>query len=147
MKTLDAIETSFRAARSAKDRFGMETFNMLRAALKNALIEKGEPLNNEEVLVLLRREVKQYEEALVSLEESGAEERAEDAEKRLDLLRPLLPKAMEEEEVFAVIDGVISSMESPSLGPVMGQVMGKLKGKGVDGGKVKGWVASRLARD
>ena len=128
------------------DRFGIETVNLLRASLKNATIQKGDELEEAEVLSVLCREVKQWEEAKRTLGESGASEGAKEAAARLEILEPLLPPGISDEKILEVVDAVIAGMgEAPALGPVMGQVMGQLRERGVDGARVSALVASRLS--
>ena len=139
-----AIEEKFRAARLARDSFAVQTLNMVRAALRNAEITKQASLDEEDVLKVLRRELRQLQEAKESLTASGATEMAAEAGRRTALLLPLLPPEMPEAEVLAVIEEELAALGPDcKLGPAMGRVMARLEG--VSGKRVRDLLAARLS--
>ena len=139
----DEVENRFRAARMARDSFAVETLNTLRAALQNEEIAKQAELADEDVLRLLRRELRQLGEAEEAFGRSGALDMAAEAARRTALLSPLLPPEMPEAEILAVIDEEMAALGPKcTLGPAMGLVMGRLRG--VPGKRVRDLLVKRL---
>lgn len=141
----EEVEARFRAARLERDALATETLNTLRAALRNAEIDKRATLSDDDVLAVLRREVKQYREAIDALTASGASEGASEAAAKLEILSPLLPPEMPDAEILSVVDEEIAAMgEEVRTGPLMGRVMRRLSG--VSGQRVRALLERRLGR-
>ncbi len=143
--TQKRIEEMFKSARLKKDYFGIETFNMLRAQIKNARIEKMEDLTEEDVLKVVKRECKQLNESMEAFKVSGSENGYKESQERYKLIEPLLPEEISEEKIISIVDEVLSSVEDKSnFGPIMGQIMSRLKGQNVDGKKVREVLQRRI---
>lgn len=144
-ETQKRIEELFKSARLKKDYFEIETFNMLRAQIKNARIEKMEDLVEEDVLKVVKRECKQLNESMEAFKVSGSESGYKESQERYKLIEPLLPEEVSEDQILAIVDEVLSSVEDRSnFGPIMGQVMSRLKGQNVDGKKVREALQRRI---
>tara|TARA_B100000029_G_scaffold463395_1_gene496643 strand:+ start:1752 stop:2192 length:441 start_codon:yes stop_codon:yes gene_type:complete len=143
--TQKKIEEMFKSARLNRDHFGVETFNMLRAQIKNARIEKMSDLTEEDVVKVVKRECKQLNESMEAFKVSGSEEGYKESEKRFRLIEPLLPEEISEDKIVSIVDEVLSSVKDRSnFGPIMGQVMSRLKGQNVDGKKVREILQRRI---
>ena len=144
-ETHKRIEEAFKSSRLNKDHFSIQTFNMLRAQIKNARIEKMTDLTEEDVLKVVKKECKQLNESMEAFKLSGSEEGYQESLRRHKLIEPFLPEEISEDMIVSVVDEVLSSIQDKSnFGPIMGQVMAKLKGQNVDGKKVRKILQRRI---
>lgn len=131
-----------REAMKAKDSVRLNTLRLTLTACTNALIEvKKKPdeiLEDNEVIVVLKRLVKQRKESAEQYRNADQEERAsaEDAERAI--LEEYLPAEMSEEEIRAIVmeeKQKLGISEKKDTGMLMKAVMQKLQGK-ADGSTV-----------
>jgi uncharacterized protein YqeY len=119
---------------------------MISAALQNAEIEKGQPLNDEDEQAVLRRQVKQREESAEAYRKAGREEQAEAETREAEIVRAYLPTPLSDEELESLVDEVIGETGASSMRE-MGTVMGRaneLAAGRADGRKLSGIVRGRL---
>ena len=126
-------------AMKAKDATAVSTFRMLRAAMKNAEIDKQiKELGDEEALDVIGREVKILRDALSDFEKAGRQDLAESTKTELALLTTFLPAQCSEEEIQAAVAKKAAELGlsgETAYGRLMGEVMKELKGK-ADGNSV-----------
>ncbi len=133
-------------ATRARDRFRLKVIRNLRAELKNAVIAKRAPLNSDEELAVLTREVKQRTDSLADYERADRPELPAEMKQEIELLRQYLPEQLSESELDELISRAIRETGAASpkdLGRVMGRLMPQVKGK-ADGTAVRKIVEQRL---
>lgn len=142
------IEARFLAAMKAKDAEALSALRMLRAAVKNAAIEKRKAeLDDDEVLDVIARELKKLKDSLQDFRSAGREDLAGKTEKEAALLSAFLPEPLPEDEVRRIVKEKISALGASApgdLGRVMGAVMPAVKGR-ADGGTVTRLVKEELS--
>ena len=123
-------------ALKAREAVKLQTLRLLLSAITNALVENRmkptEKLDDDKVLDIIRRLVKQREESATQYRSCNDEERAsaEDVEKKI--LEAYLPPEMEEEEVRKIVMKAKESLgvsEIKDQGILMREVMKDLKGR------------------
>jgi uncharacterized protein YqeY len=117
---------------------------MLTAALKNAEIEKGSPLDEGEEQAILRRQVKQREESAEAYRKAGRTEQAEAEAREAEVARRYLPAPLSEEELAALAERAIAETGATSMKD-MGAAMGRANA--LAEGRADGRVLSRLVRE
>ncbi|MEM9063793.1 MAG: GatB/YqeY domain-containing protein [Pseudomonadota bacterium] len=144
----DRIKEAVKDAMRAKDSIRLSTLRLMSAALKDQDIAKrgtngGDELNEQEIISLLAKMIKQREDSIRSYEEAGRMELAERERAEQKVIREFLPKQLSEDEVDAAITKAVADSGAESLRD-MGKVMGMLKTAysgqmdfGVVGGKLK----------
>jgi uncharacterized protein len=137
----EQIYDEVKAAMKAREGERLETLRFVWSEIKNVEIDAKHELSDEEVIALLRREVKKRKEALEQYRGAGRHDLVEQEEKQLKIIEVYVPQMMNEEEVRRVIDEEVG--EEKDFGRAMGKVMGKLKGK-ADGAIVQRLVRERL---
>ena len=118
----------------------------------NKKIEKVMPkedlLPDEEVLAVLKSEVKKRLDSVQSYTQGGRADLAETEQKEADFIKKFLPEEMSEDQVREIAVAVIAEMGDlgPSgFGKIMGVVMAKAKGA-ADGTLVSKVVKEELAK-
>lgn len=141
-KILDQIKSQLEKAVKEKDEKTVSCLRFLLANLHNEKIAKKEDLTDEEVVAVIRKQVKKHQESIEAFKkaERGELSQKEEAEKKI--LEVFLPAQMSEEEIRKAVNDVLSSGIS-DFGQAMGQAMGRLKGQ-ADGSLVAEIVKEEL---
>jgi len=148
MSLRDQIESDLIAAMKAREEVKLSTLRMLKSAIGAFEVSGKQKVEatEEDVLSILKREVKKRKESIRQFQEGGRQDLVEIEQAELDILEKYLPDVMSEEEVKRVVESTVAEMGATGLsdmGKVMGVVMGKLGGQ-ADGGMVKQLVQSVL---
>ena len=133
-------------ATRARDRFRLMVIRMLRAELKNAAIAGKAPLEPEEELAVLAREVKRRQESLADYERAGRPELLEELKREISLLKKYLPEQLGEAELAELVQQAVretGAVSKKELGRVMGWLMPRVKGR-ADGNVVRRAVEKAL---
>ena len=141
--------TDMKAAMKAKEegKLALNTIRMARAHIRQAEIDNGHAdFNDDQVLAVLRKEVKQRKETLSEIEGSGREDLVEQTKAEIDVLEKYLPAEMTPEAVEAAVKEIVDAMDpgQKNMGSVMKAVMAKLKGQ-ADGKLINQIVRKLLA--
>ena len=132
MSKIDEIRSAMVAAMKAGEKEKKETLSMLLAALKNKQIDKRADLTEEEEIQVIMKEIKQTKETL-EMTPADRTDIIEECNRRLTVLEAYAPKMMGEDEIKAIIEGVLSELgiENPTgkdKGNIMKHLMPKVKG-------------------
>ncbi len=133
-------------AMKAKDRFRLSVIRMLRAELQNGAIAKNAPLEREEELAILTREVKKRQESLNDYQRANRQELLDDLNREIEILKKYLPEQLSEEELDRMVREAIAESGAETkrdMGKVMGLLMPRVKGK-ADGSMVRQMVENLL---
>ena len=138
-----------KAAMKAKEegKLALNTIRMARAHIRQAEIDNGHAdFNDDQVLAVLRKEVKQRKETLSEIESSGREDLVEQTKAEIDVLEKYLPAEMTPEAVEAAVKEIVDAMDpgQKNMGSVMKAVIAKLKGQ-ADGKLINQIVRKLLA--
>jgi len=146
MTLVERIRRDLVTAMKADDKVRVSTLRMLLAALHNEEIELRRELWDEDVVRIVRKEIKQRLESIREFERGGRADLVQREEQELAILQEYAPKLMEDEEIEKYVDEAIAEVgasEPKDLGRVMAAVMPKLAGK-ADGSVVNRIVRERL---
>ncbi len=133
-------------AMKAKDTFRLSVVRLLRAELQNGAIAKGSPLDREEELTILTREVKRRKDALGDFERSGRQELVDGLKQEIEILSKYLPEQLSDDQLEKMVDQAIAASGAKTkreMGKVMSLLMPSIKGR-ADGGKVRQTVENKL---
>lgn len=136
-----------KTAMKERDKLRLETIRGLRSQLKNALIDKGDKLTEDEVIQVLSGASKKRKESIEQFKKVGREDRAEIETQELTIIQSYLPQQLTQDEIIKMVDSIISEVQAESLndlGKVMGSIMPKIKGR-ADGKIVQNIVRERLS--
>ncbi|MCM0754311.1 GatB/YqeY domain-containing protein [Desulfovibrio aminophilus] len=141
------IESDFVAAYKAKESVKVAVLRMLKTAIKTRQVELCRPLEDDEILDVIAKQVKQRRESIEQFNAGGRPDLAEKEAAELDELSGYLPKALSDEELAQAVDAAIAALGASGLkdmGRVMQAVMDAHKGQ-VDGKKASALVRGRLS--
>ena len=148
MKLQEKINKDFIQAKKKGEALVTDVLTMVRSALKNKEIEKQKELKDEEVVVVIKKEVKQRQDAAEQYTRGGRPELADKETKEIALLQKYLPEQMSPEKIEKIVSQAIIETKASSpadMGKVMGKVMAELKGQ-ADGADVQKIVRAKLSQ-
>ncbi len=147
MSVLEKIDSDFKQALKNRDRETISVLSILRSALKNEEIKKRrENLSENDILGVLRRELKQRKESKEEWHRAGRIEKEKEEQRAIELVESYLPAGMTPDEIEKIARGVIKELgatSSADRGKVMGALMPRLKERG-DGALVSKIVTDLL---
>src|SRR5690606_37133565 len=138
MSLTQRLEQDMKAAMKNKDKAKLGVIRMLRSAIKNMEIERGRPLEEDEVLDVLARELKQRKESLQEFEKAGRSELAEKVKAEIAVVETYLPAPLSREELRELARQVIDEVGASTpadMGKVMKEIVPRVKGR-ADGKEV-----------
>jgi len=139
------IRDQITEAMRAKDSLRLEVLRGLQASFTNELIAKksNDPLlKDEDVLVLIKKAVKQRKDSIEQFEKGGRSDLAQKEKEELSILETHLPATMSRAEIKKIVEAKIASsgpVDAKKSGQFMGMIIKELKGK-ADGADVKAVV-------
>ncbi len=142
----ETIEKDLKSALLAGDTLKVEVFKGLKSAIENQKIATKKELSDEEIVKLVKKEVKKRHEAADLYEQAGENERKEKELNEAEILGEYLPKQLTDDELEEIINKVIkeNEIDSPQkLGMAIGLV-NKQVGASADGAKVAQIVKEKL---
>jgi len=148
MTLAEKIVSDLTASMKAQDAARTSTLRMVKAAMMNRQIEKGGPLDDEELSRLLRSLVKQRRDSIEQYQKAGRQELVDKETAEIEVIDGYLPQAASREEIEAVVVEAIASTEANSMkdmGKVMKAAQAALAGKNADGRVVSEIVKSKLS--
>jgi len=144
------VDEDLKDAMRAKDAARLSVLRLLKAAVKNAAIEKvgaeGE-LSDADAVAVIRKQVKQRQDSIESFEKGGRADLAEKEKAEIAVLSNYLPQAMKAEELQKVVAETIAEVGATSraqMGAVMKALQSKVAGR-ADGKTLSAEVVRQLS--
>ena len=129
------IDDKLNQALKAKDKNIYPTLRLIVSAIKDAEIagrSKGQKeIKDGDVILLLKKMIKQRNESCEVYEKAGRKELFENEKKEIAVIGDFLPKQLSEDETKKICVDTIKSVGAASMKD-MGKVMGALKSKHAD---------------
>ncbi len=138
----EQITSDMKDAMRAKDKDRLGTIRLIQAGIKQREVDERIELDNEQVLAVLDKMVKQRRDSITQYRDAGRDELAAKEEAELEIIQHYLPEALSEAEIDSLIEEAIASSGAESMKD-MGKVMGILKPK-VQGRADMGAVSARI---
>jgi len=142
----DRIEQDLVAALKSGDETKKLVLRALKSALKYLQTDQGvEKITNEEVLTILKREVKRRKESIESYTQANRPELAENERAELVILEAYLPAQMDPAKIEKKIDAYLAShpVTNQTIGQAMRDLSTELKGQ-ADMGQVSQILRSKI---
>ena len=139
MTLKEQLLSDMKEAMKSKDSVKLGTVRSVISAVKNPEIDSKKELDEEEILILVSREVKKRKEAAV-LYEKGARPELKDKEiQEMEILKTYLPEQVSEEDLRKRIQEVINETGAQGMkdfGKIMKTLVPEFKGK-ADNAQIK----------
>jgi uncharacterized protein YqeY len=146
MNIREQIEKDYISAVKAKNAELVDTMRMLRAAIKNADIEKMAQQTEEEIVGVIGKEMKKLKDSVEQFVEGKREDLADKVKREIAVLEAYLPKQMSDEELLTIVKEEVEKLGVQTMkefGKIMGAVMKRVQGL-ADGSRVKAAIEKIL---
>ena len=133
-------------AMKEQDKFKLSVLRMLKSALQMEKISKKHDLSDEEVITVIKRQVKTRKDSMEEYKKYNKEEEVQNLEKEIEILNEYLPAEMSDEDINKALDAIFDELKPESIkdmGKVMKEATAKI-GASADMSKVSNLVRSRL---
>lgn len=145
----DTIRGDLTAAMKRRDQVTTGALRMLITSISNAQVagDNVRELTDDEIVAVVRGEVKRRREAATIYRDAGRIESADLEDAEGDILSKYLPAALSDDQLAELVDAAFDALNVTSPAQT-GAVIGHVKaagGAGVDAGKVAALVKARLA--
>jgi len=145
----ERLRTDLTAAMKARDELTKATLRMALAAVMTAEVSgaQARDLSDDEVLSVIRREVKKRHESAETYTGAGRQELADRELAEAEVLTVYLPSQLHDDEVQALVAAAIDQSGASGRAD-MGKAMGEAKkaaGAQVDGKRLSAEVSRQLA--
>jgi uncharacterized protein YqeY len=140
------IESAMREAMLARDIRRVGTLRMAMAAFQNRRIELGRDLNDEDVVDVLSKQMKQRRESIEHFKAAGRDAMVQVEEEESAIITEFLPQQLSPDELASIVDAAVveTGASTPAdMGRVMGKVTPQTRGR-ADGKAVAELVRAKL---
>ena len=128
MSLKEKISDDMKTAMRAKDSGRLATIRLINAAIKQKEVDERIELNDDQVLSVIEKMIKQRKDSISQFEAGGRQDLADIEKAELVVLNAYMPAQMSEAEVQAEVTAAVAAVGA--AGPQdMGKVMGVLKPK------------------
>jgi hypothetical protein len=126
------IQEDVKTAMRAREKEQLATLRLITAAIKQKEVDERIELNDEQVLAVLDKMVKQRRESLEQYEKAGREDLAVQERFELGIIQDYLPEPLSEAALSELIKTTIAEQGASSIrdmGAVMGAIRGQVQGR------------------
>lgn len=100
------------SAMKQKDITRLQTLRYILSQIKNVQIDKQQELSDEEVVAILRKEVKKLQDANVEFHKGGRKDLALENDHQISIIHKYLPQEISDDALISKIKELISTNES-----------------------------------
>ncbi|MFQ1657987.1 GatB/YqeY domain-containing protein [Aeromonas veronii] len=147
MSLKDQLKDQQKLAMLAKDKARLGAIRLLMAEIKQREVDTRIELNDEDVLAVVTKMVKQRRDSISQFEAAGRQDLADKESAEIVVLQEFLPQQLTADEIAALIEQAITESGAAvmaDMGKVMAVLKPKIQGR-ADVGAVSAQVKTRLA--
>ena len=143
MSLKERLADDLKSAMKNKNVVRKNVVQMVRAAILQVEKDNKITLDDDGVLDVIAKQMKQRRDALPDYEKSGRDELIAELKAEMDVLKEYLPEQLTKDELYAIVKEAVEATGASSMkdmGKIMATVMPKTKGR-ADGKEI-----NRIAR-
>nr|WP_282960498.1 GatB/YqeY domain-containing protein [Aeromonas popoffii] len=143
----DQLKDQQKLAMLARDKARLGTIRLLMAEIKQREVDSRIELNDEDILAVVIKMVKQRRDSISQFEAAGRQDLADKESAEIVVLQEFLPQQLAADEIAALIEQAITESGAAvmaDMGKVMAVLKPKIQGR-ADVGAVSAQVKTRLA--
>lgn len=131
MSLKEQLNNDFKEAMRNRDQLRKNVITLIRSEIKQIEVDKRIELEEQDIIEIISRQLKQRKDALEEFNKGNREDLAQQAEEEAQILLSYLPEQLSEEEITKIIKETIAETGANSIkemGKVMAAIMPKVKG-------------------
>lgn len=140
------LQEDLKSSMKNKDTVKKSVVTLIRSAIKQFEVDNRVELEDEAIIDIIAKQMKQRRDALVEFQKAGREDLVAETEAEIEVLKEYLPQQLSEEELNQIVISTISEIGATSMkdmGKVMSAVRPKTKGR-ADGKLINELVKKNL---
>lgn len=145
MSLKETLMQDLKTAMKTKDKRAKDTITMVRAAIKQKEVDERVDLDDEGVLKVLSKEIKERRGSIEEFEKAGRDDLVESTKAEIDVLMKYMPEQLSEEELEKLVRQVMEEnniTEKKQMGLLMKNIMPKVQGRA--DGKAVNAIVNRI---
>ena len=145
MSLKETLMQDLKTAMKTKDKRAKDTITMVRAAIKQKEVDERVELDDDGVLTVLAKEIKERRGSIEEFEKAGRDDLVESTKAEIDVLMKYMPEQLSEEELEKLIRQVMEEnniTEKKQMGLLMKNIMPKVQGRA--DGKAVNAIVNRI---
>ena len=127
MSLKERINEDVKDAMRQKDKPRLNALRLITAAIKQIEVDKRIEMDDDAVIDVLTKMIKQRKESIEQFEKAGRDDLLQQEQFELGIIEPYMPEQLSEAEITSMIEQAIADTGAASIKD-MGKVIGKLKG-------------------
>lgn len=142
-RLLDDIKSAMKNGEKTR----LATLRSISAAAKQKEVDERIEVDDEAMLLILDKLLKQRRESIAQYEKAGRTDLADVETAEAAIIQEYLPEALSDEDIAGIVEKAIADSGAASIkdmGKVMGLVKPQMQGR-ADMGKVSGLIKSKLS--
>ncbi|HEY5140480.1 MAG TPA: GatB/YqeY domain-containing protein [Methylococcales bacterium] len=124
----DRIKEDMKASMKGGDKTRLGVIRLILAAIKQVEVDERIQLDNDRVILVLDKMLKQRRESIKQFADAGRHDLVAIEEAEILVIQDFLPQALSEEEIDMMVNSAVNESGAESVKD-MGKVMGLLKAK------------------
>lgn len=140
----ERLQEDWKVALKTRDKFRSSVLSTAKSAILHVEKTDGVELEENKVIEILAREIKQRREAMLDFEKGNRQDLVDQSNAEIKILLEYLPQQLSEEELKSIINESAVEVGASNIKD-MGKLMANLRPKTV--GKADGKVVSQLVKE
>ncbi|WP_044418293.1 GatB/YqeY domain-containing protein [Halarcobacter anaerophilus] len=131
MSLKQQLKDDLKVAMREKNIVKRDSIRAINTMIKQIEVDERKDLNDEDVIKLIQKGIKQREESISQYKEAGRDELVEKEQGQIDIFQEYMPKQLSNEELEAGLKEIIAAVNAQTMkdiGKVMGQATKKFAG-------------------
>ncbi|WP_419769544.1 MAG: GatB/YqeY domain-containing protein [Candidatus Marinarcus sp.] len=123
MSLIEQLKSDLKEAMKAKEIVRRDSIRAINTMIKQVEVDERKELNDEDVIKLIQRGIKQREEAALQYKEASREDLFQKEMEQVEVFKSYLPQQLSNEELESGMKAIIAQVGALSMKD-MGKVMG-----------------------
>lgn len=138
------LQEDLKTSMKNKDTLRKSVITLIRSSIKQVEVDKRIELNDDDVIDIISKQLKQRNDSLEQFLDAGREDLVEETRSEIEVLKEYLPQQLSEEELNEIVKQTISEVEATSMKD-MGKIMSVIKPK--TKGRADGKLINKLVKE
>lgn len=138
------LQEDLKTSMKNKDTLRKSVITLIRSSIKQVEVDKRIELNDDDVIDIISKQLKQRNDSLEQFLDAGREDLVEETRSEIEVLKEYLPQQLSEEELNEIVKQTISELGATSMKD-MGKIMSVIKPK--TKGRADGKLINKLVKE
>lgn len=132
MSLAETINNDALVAMKSADKFKLSVLRMLKSALQLEKINKKHDLNDEEVIAVVKKQIKLRKDSIEEFNKYNRTESVDNLKKEIEILEQYMPEELSPAEVEKILNDIFNEMQPAGpqdMGKIMKEATARFAGK------------------